>query len=725
MNNRVSVKKLLSILVALTMIFTLFVSVTQVVNAASVYYVATNGNDNYPGTLAQPWRTITKAANTMVAGDTVYIKAGTYYERVIPANSGTSGNFISYKRYGTDTVVIDGTGVPVYQLDGNGNPIENGLVHINYKSYIKFYGIKVTNSNYMAVKINGGSNVYIENCDIRNNASGAIIIHGGTGMYIRNNYLTLNQTLAGGISQRNETVSLINTDGFEISNNTLYNNAMESIDVKDGSRNGSIFGNDISAHISAGIYVDAWAGASSNINVYNNKVHDSNNGGARGIVLGVEDAGSLSNVTVYNNLVYNCAAIGIATHWFSSSNSSTMYNIKIINNTVYHNGTVDSWGGGIIQDFARATNVIIRNNIVDGNNNYSIKVTEGRTATVDYNLIHDFRSAAYETKGTNYQEADPLFVNPAGSDFHIQSASLAKDHGTSAYAPSTDFGGTSRPQGAGYDIGAYEYAGGGPTPTPTPTSGGNLALNKTVTASSTETPSFPGSYAVDGNTGTRWSSQFSDPQWIYVDLGANYNVNRVVLNWEAAYASAYQIQVSSNAINWTNVYSTTTGNGGIDNISFAKTSARYVRMYGTARATQYGYSLWEFEVYGNLAQNKAVLVSSTETPSLPGPYAVDGNTGTRWASLYSDPQWIRVDLGTNYNINRVILNWEAAYASAYQIQVSNNGTTWTNVYSTTTGNGGIDDISFGSTSARYVRMYGTTRATQYGYSLWEFEVYGP
>ena len=79
--------------------------------------------------------------------------------------------------------------------------------------------------------------------------------------------------------------------------------------------------------------------------------------------------------------------------------------------------------------------------------------------------------------------------------------------------------------------------------------------------------------------------------------------------------------------------------------------------------------------------------------------------------------------GATYSTNRVVLSWETAYGSAYQIQVSTDGSTWTTIYSTSSGNGGTDDLSV-SGSGRYVRMYGTTRGTQWGYSLFEFEVYG-
>jgi hypothetical protein len=126
----------------------------------------------------------------------------------------------------------------------------------------------------------------------------------------------------------------------------------------------------------------------------------------------------------------------------------------------------------------------------------------------------------------------------------------------------------------------------------------NVALNQPTTASSTQSASFPASAATDGNTGTRWSSAFSDPQWLEVDLGSSQNICQVGLDWETAYATAFQIQVSADNTNWTTIYSTTTGTGGNQTLSVTGTG-RYIRMYGTARATQYGYSLWEFQVFAS------------------------------------------------------------------------------------------------------------------------------
>ncbi len=259
-----------------------------------------------------------------------------------------------------------------------------------------------------------------------------------------------------------------------------------------------------------------------------------------------------------------------------------------------------------------------------------------------------------------------------------------------------------------------------------------LSQGKPTTASSLESASYPASNATDGNTGTRWSSAFSDPQWLEVDLGSTASISQVVLQWETAYATGFQIQTSTDNTTWTSIFSTTTGTGGTQTLNITGTG-RYVRMYGTTRATQYGYSLWEFQVYGtlsssggcgttNAALNMPATASSLESASYPASAAVDGNTGTRWSSAFSDPQWLQVDLGSTQSVCGVTLIWETAYASAFQIQTSDDATNWTSIYSTTTGTGGTQNLTV-SGSGRYIRMYGTTRATQWGYSLWEFQVF--
>ncbi|WP_405096083.1 discoidin domain-containing protein [Micromonospora sp. NBC_01412] len=280
-----------------------------------------------------------------------------------------------------------------------------------------------------------------------------------------------------------------------------------------------------------------------------------------------------------------------------------------------------------------------------------------------------------------------------------------------------------------------------------------LSRGRPVTASSAESVAFPASAAVDGDAGTRWSSGFSDPQWLQVDLGVSATLTRVVLRWEAAYARAFTVETSPTGTGaWTTIHTTTAGAGGTQDLVVTGTG-RFVRVTTTQRATQYGVSLWEFEVYGSTGPTTPPTTTPPTTPPPGGATllsyakpavastsqndgacfgctpdkAFDSDPASRWATSptngWVDPGWIYVDLGATATVTQVVLQWDPAYARSYQIQVSPNASTWTTVYSTTTGQGFREAINVTGTG-RYVRMYGTARSSQYGYSLWEFKVYG-
>jgi hypothetical protein len=154
-----------------------------------------------------------------------------------------------------------------------------------------------------------------------------------------------------------------------------------------------------------------------------------------------------------------------------------------------------------------------------------------------------------------------------------------------------------------------------------------LSQGKPATASSTEAAgAYLASEAVDGNLGTRWSSAFSDPQWLQVDLGAPSAITRVELNWETAAAKAFQIQTSNDATNWTSIYSTTTSTGGTQSLA-VNGNGRYVRMYGTQRTTGYGYSLLEFKVYGGGTTTPTTPPTTPPTsgPAVPGGGSLGAN----------------------------------------------------------------------------------------------------
>ncbi|MFF8288602.1 discoidin domain-containing protein [Streptomyces sp. NPDC016309] len=129
----------------------------------------------------------------------------------------------------------------------------------------------------------------------------------------------------------------------------------------------------------------------------------------------------------------------------------------------------------------------------------------------------------------------------------------------------------------------------------------NLAAGAAASASSAEWnpfTSYAPARAVDGDPRTRWASDWHDPQWLAVDLGATRTVGRVTLDWERAYAKAYRIEVSADGADWRTVLSTTTGDGGLDTARFTPVPARHVRVTGLARGTGWGYSLREVGVYG-------------------------------------------------------------------------------------------------------------------------------
>ena len=289
----------------------------------------------------------------------------------------------------------------------------------------------------------------------------------------------------------------------------------------------------------------------------------------------------------------------------------------------------------------------------------------------------------------------------------------------------------------------------------------NIALNKPSYTTSTYKSQYGSEKAFDGSVDktsgkeSRWVSQrrkdnsgkHVDYQWIYVDLQNYYDISKIVLNWEAACAKSYKIQVSSNGKNWKDITTVTDGKGGKREFDYTdQTVARYVRVECLEPSGIYGYSLWEFEVYGhrvkqpkttNLALNKKSSAFSQYKAQYDSSKAFDGSEDatsgkeSRWVSLRQKDnkedvsnQWISVDLGDYYNINQIKLNWEGTGAEEYKLQVSLDGETWTDITHAQHSNGGIETYNYNGVTAKYVKMQGIKPNSIYGYSLWEFEVYG-
>lgn len=125
-----------------------------------------------------------------------------------------------------------------------------------------------------------------------------------------------------------------------------------------------------------------------------------------------------------------------------------------------------------------------------------------------------------------------------------------------------------------------------------------LSRGARATSSSIENDDLTPDKAFDGDRKTRWSSAFADPQWIMADLGAEHVIEAFRLVWENAYARKYQIEVSQDGQSWTPVHAKDGCRGGTEEIIKVNQRGRFVRLVGLQRATTWGYSLWEFEVYG-------------------------------------------------------------------------------------------------------------------------------
>lgn len=440
-------------------------SATPSPGGGKAYYVSTGGSDGSPGTESQPWRTIQKAADTAVAGDTVYIKGGTYKERVIfDKNNGSSGKWILFRNYSNDVVVIDGSSTAVSGRI-KGEPWE-GLIDIRGRSYLSISGLQIKNSKWFGVYIGDGhdgtysTNLVLRNNYIYNTFASGISVNYTNGITIDRNEIVLANNAGKGVETQEMLSLAYRVDGFTISNNLIHDGGDpeyggEGIDVKYGASNGKIYNNHVYNLSSVGIYVDAWDQYARDIDVFNNLVHDIN-----GACIGVsgEAGGIAERINIYNNIVYRSQLSGILVPTYGSG---PIRDVKIINNTSYNNahGGIDIgyWDGPL-------TNITVRNNIFSKSQSWQIRLKSAsniKNIVIDHNLIDGFRGfrdgSFYETRGVDYVEGDPKFVDASNGDFHLQGSSPAIDKGSSSGAPGTDYDGRSRPRGSGYDIGAYEY----------------------------------------------------------------------------------------------------------------------------------------------------------------------------------------------------------------------------------------------------------------------------
>lgn len=414
------------------------------------YYVSPDGSDDNPGTLNEPWQTIGKAAETLVAGDTVFIRQGTYYERVVPINSGISGKRITYAAYSGEQATINGTDVSI-------NGTWGGLLEISELSFITLNHLRVVNAgtddNHNGILVQNSNEIIIQNCYTYNTVSSGIAVWESRNVVIDGNEVELACN-----DGEQECITIACTNVFRVSNNIVHHSGPgsiggEGIDVKDGSSHGAVCGNRVHHINRLGIYIDAWDKNTHNIDVYSNTVYDCKDDG---FALASEAGGHLHDISIFNNLAYSNKNSGLTiAGWGEPVGNHPISNILVINNTFFNNGT-EGWGVGISIENYDADEITIRNNILSQNLYAQIFVEEvGGGLVVDHNLFY----GTGEPYGSDYIDGDPRFIDQGNFDLHLQPTSPAIGSGLSIRAPSEDFDGNLRPQGEKYDIGAYECTG--------------------------------------------------------------------------------------------------------------------------------------------------------------------------------------------------------------------------------------------------------------------------
>jgi hypothetical protein len=420
------------------------------------YYVSMTGSDQNPGSITQPWKTFRKAVETMLGGDTVYIRGGTYNEPVkINYKTNTTGQYLTLAAYPGEEVIVDGTGIVI---DYN----QEGLIYVKRTDYVRISGLKVQHSNGAGIYIGYANHVIVENNQTYDTVKSGISTWGATNVVIDSNDIALACNPHPNYPMSEENISVDNTSNFEIKNNYVHkasniadgSSGGEGINVKDGSSFGKVHNNVVHLDERAdgkpsnrlGFGLDAWnnANGTHDIEYYNNVSYNN----YVGFIVSSEQGGPVENIKVYNNIAYNNASAGFAVVWWSGTKDGTKKNIQFFNNVSYHNGI------GFENTSPKNQNVVVRNNIFSQNTTpvQLLSGSEGQF-TIDHNLFYESGG----TYGTNTVIGDPKFINPVEANFQLQSSSPAIDAGSSLNAPDTDFAGNSRPRGAGYDIGAYEY----------------------------------------------------------------------------------------------------------------------------------------------------------------------------------------------------------------------------------------------------------------------------
>ena len=514
---------------------------------AGAIFVSTTGSDTTGnGTIGNPYRTIQKGISVAQPGDTVYVRGGKYnlLQSVSFVRSGTPGNPVTLSGYEDEEAILDGS---LFDINHR-----QGIIDNQHYSYINIFKIKVQNSAEAGISVRDGplGNIRIENCSTYNTSISGICSYGGDVIpYTELNNITIRNNSVGKScwGEGQEAITLRYTRDFEVDHNYIYYMENIGIDAKNGSSYGTIHHNVVNQSgadnpwVSSAIYIDSgcWSlnRVCHNVDIYDNVIH----GHCNGIKIGCESGGRVENCSIYNNIVYE-ARVG-----FRDDNNGltdgTRYiknNVKVINNNFIN----CNWSVFITEPGQNIKNLTLRNNIMSSINNIFQWNTPPSPEEVnnDHNLYKKDPGVSF--RGTDYIIGNPGFVNEAAHDYRLTEYSIARNNGSSENAPNFDFLGVSRPQGIGFDIGAYEYISSNVvpsfgTPNPANNSNGNLlSLTWSIPISDANGDTF------------NWSIQFSLTQ--YNNANGDSNGTKSCFITDLSYNTTYKVFVNAtDGISWT------------------------------------------------------------------------------------------------------------------------------------------------------------------------------
>lgn len=468
---------------------------------SNIYYVSINGNNANNGlTPETAWQTIEYAISMVSSGDIINIMAGIYTPsngQIIIANYNTPGQWLTIKNYNNDSVIIDGTNCPT-------SVHINATIELRNCQYVRMTGLTVNHSAKGGITLMTStcSFITIDNCTISNSSSFAFkVVNGADNIIFEYNNVYNNFNNWSNTLMSQETISFENVDTFSINNNTIKENHAECIDLKGGCRHGVVCYNEINnsgGYLLKGgqvywggpaIMIDA-RGISYDISIYNNNIY----GNQSGISLNTEGNGHYEYIYIYNNIV-NISILGGGSSLSGRTPillSNTGYSTDLFHHVYIYSNTIRTEVGNSFSVFqvghgsfeylnsVNLQDVYIVNNIFttaatsptnmlaihfisleDGviilNNNSYYRATG--TLRVLWDGIY-YTTSTPDKWGNEPLFTNPLFVNVAMGNFHLNLASPCIDAGSSSLVPSFDFDHVNRPQGAGYDIGAFEYPSG-------------------------------------------------------------------------------------------------------------------------------------------------------------------------------------------------------------------------------------------------------------------------